>query len=229
MKRNDIITADDLWEAACCHFPAVSREEQRIGLVLLRELARGEPVSIAQLARARGTPVEAAEALVTDAALSPFVHKDGGGRIQGFYGLSVTPTHHQLTINGRKLWAWCAPDTLLYPELFRASIAIETRDPETGELVRLTVSPDRIESVAPTNVVVSIRRPEAWDATSAGRVMATACHFHFFFASRESGEHWVAKHPETFLQSLAEVYAFMKRINAHLFGAELAQLRADVT
>lgn len=98
MTWNDIITADDLWEAACCHFPVVSPEGQRSGLVLLRELAKGEPVTTAQLARALGTLVEAAEALTTGSALSPFVHKDEEGRIQGFYGLSVTPTHHQLTI-----------------------------------------------------------------------------------------------------------------------------------
>lgn len=227
MTRNDIATADELWEAACCHFPVLPPEEQRAGLTILRELARGDPLTIAHLARALGTPVEAAEALTRDSALSPFVHKDEGGRIQGFYGLSVMPTHHQITINGRKLWAWCAPDTLLYPELFRASAAIETRDPEAGELVRLTVSPDRIVAVEPADVVASIRRPEAWDASSAARIMATACHFNFFFASRESGEHWVAKHPETILQSLDAVYAFIRRVNTHLFGAELARLRAD--
>jgi alkylmercury lyase len=227
MTPNDITTANDLWEAACCHFPVVSHEEQRAGLVLLRELARGEPVAMAQLARALAKPAEAAEAFVTDSALSPFVHKDEGGRIQGFYGLSVTPTHHQLTINGSRLWAWCAPDTLLYPELLRATAVVETRDPETGELVRLTVSPDQIEAMEPTEVVSSIRRPEAWDATSAARIMATACHFNFFFASRESGERWVEKQPETILQSLDAVYAFIKRVNAHLFGAELARLQAD--
>ena len=89
------------------------------------------------------------------------------------------------------------------------------------------MSPDRIEAVEPADVVASIRRPEACDATSAARIMATACHFNFFFASRESGESWVAKHPETFLQSLDAVYAFIRRVNAHLFGAELARLRAN--
>jgi alkylmercury lyase len=228
MTRNDFITADDLSQAACRLFPAVPPVEQRAGLVLLRELARGEPVAVAQLARALGVPVETAQVLLTDSAMSPFGHKDEEGRIQGFYGLSVTPTHHQLTINGRTLWAWCALDTLLYPELFHASAVIETRDPETGELVRLMVSPDRIETAEPAGVVASIRRPEGWDATSAARIIASFCHFHFFFASRESGERWVAKHPETFLLQLDEVYSFIKRINAHLFGAELAQLRADV-
>lgn len=116
MTRTDFPTSDELWEAAYRHFPVASQEEQRAGIVLLRELTNGEPVTIAQLARALGTSTEAAEALTKESALSPFVHKGEGGRIQGFYGLSVTPTHHQLTLCGRKLWAWCAPDTLEYPE-----------------------------------------------------------------------------------------------------------------
>ncbi|MPY89490.1 MAG: alkylmercury lyase [Luteitalea sp.] len=224
---NKTATIDELWEAACCHFPVVSQEEQRAGIVLLRELAGGEPVTIAQLARALGTPTETAEALTRDSALSPFVHAGEEGRIQGFWGLSVTPTHHQLTVNGRKLWAWCAPDSLEHPELLGDTAEIESRDPETGQLIRLTVSPARVEAVEPTGAVVSMRRPETWNATSAARIMASACHFHFFFASRESGERWVAKHPETFLLSPDEVFAFVTRVNSHMFGTELARRRAN--
>lgn len=159
MTRKYTTTADELWEAACCHFPVVSQEEQRAGIVLLQELAGGEPVAIAQLARALGTSVEMAEALTRDSALSPFVHSGEEGRVQGFFGLSVTPTHHQLTVNGRKLWAWCAADSFEHPELLGHTAEIESRDPETGQLIRLTVSPARIEAVEPTSVVVSMRRP----------------------------------------------------------------------
>ena len=218
MARYDITTADELWEAACRHFPLVSHEEQRAGIVLLREVARGEPVAIAQFARALNTPVEKAEALARDSALSPFVHAGEGGQIEGFYGLSVTPTHHQVTVNGRKLWAWCAPDTFEHPELLGNTAEIESRDPETGQLIRLTVSPVRVEAMEPTGVIVSLRRPETWDATSLARIMTSACHFHFFFASRESGERWIAAHPETLLLPVDEVFAFVKRVNKHMFG-----------
>lgn len=226
MARHDITTAQELWETASRHFPVVSEDEQRAGIVLLRQLMRGEPVAVDQLARALGASIEKAEALVNDSAMRPFVHKGEGG-IQGFYGLSVTPTHHQITISGRKLWAWCAPDTLQYPELLCDTAEIESRDPETGQMIRLTVSPARVEAVEPTGVVGSIRRPERWDATSAARVMASACHFHFFFASRDSGERWVAKHPETFLLSLDQIFEFMKRCNRHVFGTKLARHPAD--
>lgn len=227
--RSDVPTVDELWEATRRLFPVVPQEEQRTGILLLRELARGEPASIAQLAQALATSTETAEAFTRDSALSPLVHADKEGRIQGFFGLSVTPTHHQTTINKRKLWAWCAPDTLEHPELLGETAEIESRDPETDQLVRLTVSPARIEAVEPTGVVLSMRRPQTWDVTSAARIMASGCHFQFFFASRESGERWVAKHPGTFLLSLDEVFAFMKRFNQHMFGTELARRQSNAT
>jgi hypothetical protein len=193
------------------------------------ELARGEPVTIAQLAGTLGVPTDAVEAFVTVSALSPFVDLGEDGQIQGFFGLSVKPTRHQFTFNGRKLWAWCGPDTLEHPELLGGPTAVESRDPETDEVIRLTVSPACVEALEPTGVVVSMRRPEKWnwDAKSAAQIMASACHFHFFFASRDSGERWVAKCSDTFLLSLDEVFEFVKRFNWHLFGTELARRRAN--
>ena len=224
---NNTAEIDELFEAMVRRLPAFSPEEQRAGLVLLSEVAKGEPVGIAQFAQALGKSVETAEALTRDSALSRFVYADKSGKIKGFVGLSVTPTHHQTTINKRKLWAWCAPDTLEHPELLGKTAEIESRDPETGQFVRLMVSPDRIETVDPAGVVVSMSRPKRWDVTAADRIITSACHFHFFFASRDSGERWVAKHPETFLLSLDEMFTFMKRFNQYMFGTELTRRRAD--
>lgn len=225
MTRNDKTAIDGLWESAERWLPVFSPDEQRAGLVLLRELARGEPVTIARLARALGQSGDAAEGLVKASALSRFVNAGEDGRIKGFWGLSVAPTHHQFGVNGRKLWTWCAQDSLFLPELLGDTAEIESLDPETGELIRLTVSPARVEAVQPAGVMVSMGRPETWDATSATRIMATACHFIYFFGSRSSGERWQRKHsePNTVLLSLNEAVEFGKRSNARLFGAELAR------
>jgi alkylmercury lyase len=206
--------------------PTVSPEDQRIGVVLLHELAKGDPLAVAGLAQRLDRPIEAVGAFLRDSPLSPFVHIDNQDRIQGFWGLSVKPTHHQLTINGRGLWAWCAVDTLLYAELLGLTAQIETRDPETNQSNRLTVSPSRIETVEPTGIVVSMVRPQNADFTSNVRLKASACHFIFFFASHASADQWQAKHPDTVLLSLDEAFAFAKRANAHVFGAELARLQA---
>ena len=71
---------------------------------------------------------------------------------------------------------------------------------------------------------MSFIQPEAqvFDA-GAANVMAKFCHFVFFFASRASGERWVAKHPDTFLYSLDDAFALAQRLNARNFGRALAE------
>ncbi|MGH7073457.1 MAG: organomercurial lyase, partial [Stellaceae bacterium] len=96
---------------------------------------------------------------------------------------------------------------------------------ETRQAIHLTVSPVRIETVEPAGTVVSAVRAGGWDLSTVERLMASSCHHIFFFASRQSGERWQAKHPETLLLSLDEAFALGKRSNAHLFGAALAEYR----
>lgn len=218
MPQTNITTVDELWEAAAARLPKFSPEEQRAGISLLRELAQGEPVHVTQWAQALGTPIAEAEALLRSSPLSPYVQMDEDGRVVGFWGLSTVRTHHQLTIDDRTLWAWCAVDTLFLPVLLGETARIESRDPEGGERVRLTVAPEGIESHDPKGVVVSVNSPGAWDHSSAERVIATTCHFVFFFTSRASGERWVAKQPNTVLVSLEEAFELGKRGNAHVFG-----------
>jgi alkylmercury lyase len=201
--------------------PTASPDDQHIGMALLREVAQGQPVAPTQVAKRLGAPVEAIEAFLAKSTLSPFVHRNGD-RVAGFWGLSVVPTRHQLRIDGRGLWAWCAVDTLLYAQLLVKTIEIETRDPETEQVSRLIVSPSRIESAEPPNITVSMVRPQTADFTTNSGLRASACHFIFFFAARASAERWQAKHPETVLLSLDEAFMFAKRANARVFGNELA-------
>jgi alkylmercury lyase len=104
------------------------------------------------------------------------------------------------------------------------SARVTSADPESGTLVRLVVTPDGIERVEPQGAVVSFVLPDVDAfATSAGNMMAKFCHFIFFFASRQTGERWVAKHPGTFLYSLDAAFTLAKRLNARNFGPELAR------
>lgn len=225
MTQTNITTVDELWEAAAARFPKFSPEEQRAGISLQRELAKGQPVNVTPWAQAFGIPIAEAEALLQASALAPFVQTDDDGRVVGFWGLSTVRTHHRLTIDDRTLGAWCAMDSLFLPEFIGETARVESRDPESGELVRLTVSPEGIESQEPNGVVVSVNSPSVWDFSSATRIIATACHFIFFFTSRASGERWVAKQPNMLLVSLEEAFELAKRVNAHAFGAAVGSSR----
>ncbi|MGH6797449.1 MAG: organomercurial lyase, partial [Roseiarcus sp.] len=119
--------------------------------------------------------------------------------------------------------AW---DSLFIPEILGRPARVASADPESGELVRLVVSPDRIESVEPDKAVISFIRPDAEAfGGSASSVMAKFCHFIFFFASPASGERWVDKNPGTFLYSLDDAFALAKRLNANNFGSVLGSLK----
>ena len=222
MTQADIATVDALWEmSALRRAPAPTPVERRAGLVLLRQLARGEPVAVDDFARALSTSVEAADDLVKASRLTRFVLTAEDGRVRGFMGLSVTVTPHRMMIDGHALWTWCAYDTLFLPALLGRTAQVETHDPVTGQSIHLTVSPQRVEAVEPAAAVASIVRPEAWDVASAACVIASACHHMFFHVSRATGERWQLEHSETILLSLAEAFEFGQRSNAHRFGVEL--------
>jgi alkylmercury lyase len=216
-------TPDQYWESLRPHLRSFSPEEQRAAVALYRELAKGQAVDDARLGRALGISAAESRALLQRQAIKCFVYADDKRRVLGFGGLAAAPMHHRFEVEGRTLWTWCAWDSLFIPEILGRSARVTSPDPETGEIVRLVVRPDRIESAVPDGAVVSFIRPEARVfATSAANVMAKFCHFVFFFSSRASGERWAAQHPDTFLYSLDVAFALAKRFNATNFGPALA-------
>jgi len=215
--QNHLTRVDDEWEAAAPNLFAASPEERRAAIALIRELAKGEPITSAQLAQALGSSTRDADAFLNESCWAPVVDTDPDGRIVGFWGLSAVPTPHRFAVGGRTLWTWCAYDTLFLPELIGELAEIESRDPETGEPVRLAVSPRGIEAVEPAGTVMSMVHLGSADLTSTSGLIETACCFILFFASQASGERWTAAHPNTRLVSLDEAFAAAKRQNARQF------------
>ena len=214
---------DDYWARLESHLRRFSPQEQRVAVALYNELAKGKAVDAEQLAEALGLSAAESRKFLARDAIKGFVYPDEVGRVLGFGGLAAAPMHHRFEVDGQTLSTWCAWDSLFIPEILGRPARVTSADPESGETVRLTVTPERIEAIAPGGTVVSFIQPEAEIfGGSAANVMAKFCHFIFFFASRSSGEAWTAKHPGTFLYSLDEAFALAKRLNARNFGAELA-------
>jgi alkylmercury lyase len=215
---------DEYWRSLEPHLRPFSPEEQRAAAALYRELAKGKAVDADQLGRALGISSAESRALLQCDAIKCFVYPHDQGRALGFGGLAAAPMHHRFEVEGRTLWTWCAWDSLFIPEILGHPARVASADPETGEMVRLVVTPDRIESVVPDGAVVSFvqREAQVFDVDAAN-VMAKFCHFVFFFSSRASGERWTAKHPDTFLYSLDDAFALAKRLNTRNFGPVLAR------
>ena len=223
MPTTTIPTPDEYWAALQPHLPRYSLEEQRAAVALYRELAKGEPVDDARLAKALAISAAEARALLQRDSIKRFIYADDHGHVLGFGGLAAATMHHRFEVDGRMLSTWCAWDSLFIPEILGRTARIASLDPENGETVHLTVTPERIDRVEPREAIISFIRPDAQVfASSAANVMAKFCHFIFFFAARSSGERWIGKHPGTFLYTLDGAFALAKRLNANNFGLELA-------
>jgi alkylmercury lyase len=222
MPMHEIPTLDEYWRRLQPHLRRYSPDEQRAAIALYRELAKGHAVDVTQLGRALGISASESHALLQRDSIKCMIYPDGQGRVLGFGGLAAKPMHHRFAVNGCELSTWCAWDSLFIPEILGCPARVASPDPETGELVRVVVTPERITSVEPSAAVISFIWPEAQAfRISATHVMAKFCHFVYFFVSRSSGRRWVEKNPGTFLYSLDDAFALAKCFNEHNFGLHL--------
>lgn len=138
------------------------------------------------------------------------MYVDERGRVIGFWGLSVRPMPHKMTVNRRPLYAWCAWDTLFLPELLGATAEIESTCPTTGQRVTLTVEGTEVTSHHPADIVLSfMHRDEPFDADT----IKTFCHYVHFFANRDAAAEWTGRHEGTFTLSLADGSAIARLTN----------------
>lgn len=192
-------------------FPALDLFERRLSLELYRLLSVGEPVTRAVLAERLQVSVEIVDHILDS---WPGVFSDSERRIIGYWGLSIAAAYtspHQLTIDGQKLAAWCAWDTLFLPELLGKPAEVESKSPGEASGVKLTVTPTGVDHVEPGDAHVSFLMPDAAEVEKD--IVSTFCHFVHFFPSRPVGEAWAAQHPGTFILSVAEAHAIARRKN----------------
>ena len=172
---------------------------------LLRLLARGEPVTIAELATATGRPDEDVAQAADRLADTEY---DDLGRIVG-YGITLRPTPHRFTVDGHPLYTWCALDTLIFPAILGRPAQVESPCHTTGQPVRLTVEPDRVSDIEPETAVVSVVTPD--DLAS---VRASFCNHVHFFADTEAAQPWLAEHPGGSVLPVADAYQLGRDLDA---------------
>jgi len=206
------LNLDDLAASVVRCFPALNLLEQRLSLELYRLLAEGQPVPRTVLAERLGVSLEAVNHILDD---WPGVFSDVERRIVGYWGLSIPKAYgspHTIKMNGQMLSAWCAWDTLFLPQLVGHTAEIESVGPAAGnEIVRLTVTPARVERVEPVGAQMSILLPDAQEMQKD--IVSSFCHFVHFFPSRQAAENWTAKHAGTFLVSIHEAHVLARLKN----------------
>jgi len=83
---------------------------RRIAFRLL--LAESEPIGVEQLSAATGIKSDRLLRLLEELDSAGRIRRDEGGHVVGSAGLSVTPDRHEIELDGRKFWTWCAYDIL---------------------------------------------------------------------------------------------------------------------
>lgn len=168
-------------------------------------LAKGEPVTAEDLAATTRRPVETVRRALS--AL-PSVELDAHGRVIG-NGITLHPTPHRFTVDGRHLYTWCALDTLMFPAVLDQVAHVQSPCPATGDPVHLTVYPDRVEDVEPAPAVVSIVIPD-----DVSDVRAAFCNQVHFFVSPQAAQPWLDQHPGTTVLSVQDAFAVGRQITA---------------
>ncbi len=194
----------------------ISAEEQEVSLQLFRMLAKGRAVAIEELAEALDLPEEHVASVLEQ---WNGIYYDDEHRIIGYFGLAVRETSHRFEVDGQGLYTWCAWDTLFIPAILQRTARIESSCPATGETIRLTVSPNEVESVEPGSTVVSFLAPEASSARE--NIIGSFCHFVHFFSSSEAGERWTSEHEGTFLLSVDQAFHLGRMMNEARYGEVL--------
>lgn len=204
---------DALAEAVAKAEPDFDGPARRVAVATYRRLGEGTPAPVTEIAERAGESVELTEQLLGS---WPGVFRAGGGGVVGFWGLTISelvPTH-AIEVEGRRLFAWCAWDTLFLPGILGAEAHVESTCPVTKATISLVVHPDGVAQTSHSGAVVSFLLPSTdFDAD----VIQSFCHFVHFFASREAGESWTAEHPGTFLLSLGDAFELGRLVNARNF------------
>ena len=194
-----------------------SRDRSRLFARVTHALAQGRPISCEQTAQIIAelgiAPGEARR------FLEEWTERDSEGNIVGM-GLTLNQTPHQIAVNGERLWAWCAEDTLFYPPVLDQSASIESTSPVSGEPIRVRLSPTRLEAVSPAAAVLTLPlvEPHEADMSSVGAIWSTFCHHSFYFPSPAEAEQWAAGRKDIEIVPVAEGFAIGRQLAARMLS-----------
>ena len=115
-----------------------SELERQIEATAFQTLLRTvKPVFLDHLAKTMETSAATISSCIDKLRQVGHVRLDSDGHIVGIFGLSLTPTVHELSIDGMRFWAWCAFDVIGILGALHASGSVRSLDPFSNEIIRL--------------------------------------------------------------------------------------------
>ena len=181
-------------------------------VAVLHELAKGRPASQEVLAASLVWSPQRLAELLEYASSTEY---DDDQNIVG-YGITLRQTAHAFEVDGRRLYTWCALDTLMFPALLGRTASVFSRCASTGAPITLSVAPHELRSVEPAGVVMSLLLPEP----SRDIRRSFCCNVHFFVSAEESSD-WPSKHPEIQIVGVGDAFRLGQDLAAQILSGVL--------
>ena len=170
----------------------------------IRLLSGGQPVALERLAETAGWSVEDVEAALT---AQTSAERDDQGRLVGL-ALTLRPTTHRVTVDGRTLFAWCATDALMVPVVLGRPAIVESTCPQTGQAIRIELTPDNVQRVDPPDAVMTAVRPRGQLAD----VRADTCAHGHFLSTIAATAAWTDAHPDGHVYPVGEAFRLDREV-----------------
>lgn len=181
------------------HLNKLTYEEKAIRIGAFYTILNGKPASIDALALQSGISADLTRRYIRGMADRGILVMDEDETVVGCHGLSVIPTKHHLSINGKNLFTWCAIDAVgiaaaleleakIVSKCFQCNEAIEI-DMANGEILNCSQKDARIWVVE-----ADLNRP----------IVGCTCPQINFFCSEEHFNKWYKNQNKGKLLSLAE-------------------------
>jgi alkylmercury lyase len=164
---------------------------------ILQMLAKiGQPIAPTQLAVCLQM---SQQDLATHLARVPDTEFDEQGNIVG-WGITLLPTPHQFLLPERRLFTWCAFDTVLFPPMLQVKARVQSVCSETGDSITFAATPEGIEDLTPHTSVLTLVLPEQ----RCDCVRETFCLQSLFFQSEQAVSTFLTSHPAAIVLSIEE-------------------------
>lgn len=201
--------------------PQLIYQEKKLSLSLYRLLANGLPVPVGKLAEASG--IDDAEISKTLSSWAG-VQFDDNGNVIGFWGLTVKPMQHQLILEDKTLYTWCAWDGLFIPELLGKPATLITQCPISKTRLSVFVD-DKANFETPTpEIIMSFLEPR--QAMFDEDIIGQFCHYIYLFQDRKTARQWTASNPNTVLLDLTQAMELGRLKNKKQFGNLIQNTRS---
>lgn len=187
-------------------------ERVRITAFVLQSSAKGKPISVEEFAEFSDQTLMEAKVQYRKMRMSGADFGDEGRLIGN--ALTMRPTRTIMTMDGRKLYAWCALDTLFLPGLVGESATVHSISPVSSDPIRLTVSPKGVESFNPTEAVLSVVLPGVSIACELGRpggADGDVCNAMHFFSDREEAVGYLGEGTDIAILTVEEASELAQR------------------